>query len=193
MFAALGKRQWQKLCRTHPHPAWCFYNITKGLGAFSLSKTSWVWFKTKYVPSQINLLCVTEPRGSKSSGSHGPAREEGTGTANRQRNRECAPPRTSMISSWARGNPWCQSCLLGSLLLQAGEGKSEDADNSRQSVVSPLQAEQLNNQTLSLLESPVCLQNQLSAKMTTEARFESAQPLSAIPHMDPTLSLHPLE
>lgn len=61
------------------------------------------------------------------------------------------------------------------------------------SVISPLQVEQLNYQASSLLESPVYLQNQLSAKITTEARFESAQPSSAIPHVDPTLFLHPSE
>lgn len=84
------------------------------------------------------------------------------------------PPWVSPLGSWSREN--------------------EDADNnSSQSVASPPQAEQLNNQTSSLLEYPVYLQNQLSAKITTEARFEPAQPSSAIPQVDPTLSLQPSE
>lgn len=181
----------EKLWRACAHPAWCFYNLTRGLGPSSLSqKPAGFDLKPSMCPAKF-ICSVWQSWGATlSSGSHGPAREEGTGTASRQRNGECAPPRTSTISSWARGNPWCDSYLLGSLLLGTGAGKSEDADiNSSQSVVSPPQVEQLNCQALSLLESPVYLQNQLSAKITTEARFDSAQLSTAIPHTDPTLSL----
>lgn len=126
-----------------------------------------------------------------SSGSQGPAKEEGTGTASRQRKGSGPLPGPPLSHPEPEGapdaTPWVSP-------LGSWSRESEGADNnSSQSVASPLQAEQLNDQTSSLLEYPVYLQNQLSAKVTTEARFESAQPSSAIPHMDPTSSLQPSE
>lgn len=189
----------EKCWRTHAPPVWCFTaSLERTQTLISPSQTSWVWFGTCsawswYMCPAKFIFYMWQSRGAMlSSGSSGQAtrlsREEGTGAASKQGNGEGVSSRTPTISSGAKGKPWCCSYSSGLSSWEMEQGKVWIQMLAAAKVWSPKpapQAEQLNYQSLSLLESSVCLQNQLSAKITTEARFESVQLPSAVPCLDP--------